>query len=72
MESASYCLTCNIRSICVKICDRVEKLLPKPRSGGHWKEFSTDNIDEVAVKWAFHRKGGKKKAHIYSDNYELT
>ena len=70
--SETFCLSCELRKVCVKICDRVEKLLPKPRSGGHKREFMTDNIDEVAVKWAFSRKGGKKKAHIYNDNFELS
>ncbi len=36
------CLNCYKRSDCKEICKEVEALLPKPRSGGHRKEFSVD------------------------------
>ena len=44
-----------------KPCKEVEDLLPKPRSGGHRKEFSCDpqTIEALATKTAFKIKYGK-------------
>lgn len=36
------CQNCVKREFCHEICSEVEKLLPKPRSGGHKKEITTD------------------------------
>ncbi len=66
-----FCLTCEKRKDCKKICPELEKILPKVRSGGNEKEFSTGNIEEVATKWAFNRKGKRKLPKIYNDNWEL-
>jgi hypothetical protein len=53
-----------------KVCKTVEKLLPKPRSGGHSKEFSTDNIEGV---WLMHKNkecGGRVHPKIYGHEWD--
>lgn len=49
-----------------KICNEVEALLPKPRSGGHRKEFSCDphKIEGLAVKRAFELIYGNKYQQV--------
>jgi len=72
MGKTSFCLDCDKRSTCKEICPELEKTLPKPRSGGNSKEFPTNNIDEVAIKWALGRRGRRKPNYLYNDNYELS
>jgi hypothetical protein len=43
----SSCSVCQSYTFCKVICKTVEAILPKPRGGGHRKEFSTGNIEEV-------------------------
>jgi hypothetical protein len=55
-----------------KICKAVERILPKPRSGGNRKEFSTDNIEGVwlgkKVKECGHRVQPKIFGHDWGDD----
>jgi hypothetical protein len=56
------CQFCGKRSDCKEICKEVEKLLPKPRSGGHRKEFACDpfKIEGLAADSAFKIKYGNR------------
>jgi len=61
------CATCTDMT-CLKdgkICKTVEKMLPKPRSGGHRKEFPTDNIEGVWVASKERESGWRVKPMIY-------
>jgi hypothetical protein len=55
-----------------KICKAVERILPKPRSGGNRKEFSTDNIEGVwlgkKAKECGHRVQPKIFGHDWGDD----
>lgn len=63
------CVTCK-QMRCLTdgvICKKVEKLLPKPRSGGNTGEFPTDNIEQVWVKHVERESGWRKKPHIQDE-----
>lgn len=63
------CTTCK-DMICIKdgkICKAVEKLLPKPRSGGHRKEFPTDNIEQVYYNFKSRENGWRVEPVIYEN-----
>ena len=47
-----------------KVCNKVEALLPKPRSGGHRKEFSTDNIEGV-YNYMREKETGMRKRPVH-------
>jgi len=69
MENA-FCQTCTART-CLntnKPCEEIEKLLPSKNKGRYWKEFPTDNIEEVAIKRAFELKYGKRKPKSPSED----
>lgn len=55
-----------------KICKAVERILPKPRSGGNRREFSTDNIEGVWLmkkeKECGHRVHPKIFGHDWGDD----
>jgi len=48
-NDAKFCLSCPKKPTCKSICPELEKILPKPRSGGHKKERvqSTDLLDHL-------------------------
>jgi hypothetical protein len=53
-----------------KLCTTVEKMLPKLRSGGHSKEFSSDKVE---ILYQLHREresGGRKKPHILNEKWD--
>jgi len=63
MSDTSFCLSCDKKPECKEICPELEKILPKPRSGGHRKEFPCDpqKIEGLANKRAFELRYGKKR-----------
>lgn len=58
---ASFCLSCEKRSLCAKICPELEKTLPKEGSGRLREEHSFDPniLEKIASKRAFEIKYGK-------------
>ena len=68
--SKATCLDCPTYKTCKEICPKVEAVLPKPRSGGHRKEFPTDKIEEVYAKNKDKEHGGRKLPKIYGDNWD--
>jgi hypothetical protein len=60
-NDAKFCISCPKKITCKSICPELEKTLPKPRSGGHSKEFPVDpqKLEGLAVKRAFELKFGK-------------
>ncbi len=50
-----------------KICKAVEKILPKPRSGGNRGEFSTDNVEILHQLVKERESGWRKKPHIQDE-----
>ena len=78
MEDTSFfgCKGCEQRPTCKKLCEPMEALLPKPRSGGHKKEKSVDPVifDKLIPDIANVRNklgGRKKKAVKYNDSWEI-
>lgn len=63
------CSDCSTRNICKEICPEIEAQLPKPRGGGHRKEFPTDNIEGIYQKVKDKEKGWRKQPNIYGDNW---
>jgi hypothetical protein len=66
------CSTCKDMT-CLKdgiICKAVEKLLPKPRSGGHRNEFPTDNIEGVWLMKKAKECGHRKYPHTYGHDHD--
>ena len=64
-EPLNTCATCK-QMRCLTdgvICKKVEKLLPKPRSGGHSKEFSSDKV-EILYQLHKERESGWRKQQI--------
>ena len=56
--------------VCVKsgkICVAVEKLLPKPRSGGHRNEFASDKVEILYQLQKEKESGWRKKPHIQNE-----
>jgi len=68
--SKATCLDCPTYKTCKEICPAVEAVLPKPRSGGHRKEFPTDKIEEVYAKHKERETGIRVKPKIYGDSLE--
>jgi len=70
LDNSSFCLGCKRREKCKVICKRLEKTLPKERSGGHKKEKSIDPqiIDKLNPEGKL--RGYQVKPHIYNDNWE--
>ena len=67
--SASFCLDCNKRSECKKICPELEKTLPKLTSGRLRGEHS---FDPYYLDYLEKRERGKRvKPKIYNDNWEI-
>jgi len=66
----SSCKECPEYKNCKEICPELEKILPKPRSGGHRKEFATDKIEEVYAHKNAKERGKQKSPCIYNDNWE--
>lgn len=69
------CTNCKKRDGCTEICDAIEKQLPKPRSGGNRKEFTTDpqTIDQLMpyIIGVRERLGIRSHNKIhYTDNWE--
>lgn len=68
----NHCVECK-NMVCVKtgiICRAVEKLLPKPRSGGHPKEFSSDKVEILHQLHKERESGRRKKPHIQPDGWD--
>ena len=63
---ASFCLTCNKRSECKKICPELEKTLPKPNTGRLRGEHSFDPywLDKLENK----EKGWRVKPTLYNSD----
>lgn len=53
-----------------KLCRKVERLLPKIRSGGHSKEFPSDNVEILYQLHKEKESGWRKKPHLISEDYE--
>jgi len=65
-----FCLECEKRPTCKKICPELEKELPKERGGGHNREFPTGNIEGVYNYQKEKETGLRKEPKIYGDNWE--
>jgi hypothetical protein len=66
----NHCVKCK-EMVCVntgQICKVVEKLLPKPRSGGHSKEFSSDKVEILYQLHKEKESGWRKKNHIIDEH----
>jgi len=63
-----FCNVCEVRSKCIKICDRLEKFLRQRKIGGYSERhikrkeilFPTSKLEEVATSRAFQLRFGKK------------
>ena len=67
-----FCLNCDKRDTCKEICPELEAVLPKPRGGGHKKEFPVDifKIRDMAdneIGREYTCGGGKRKKHSQED-----
>ena len=67
---AKGCSGCSRRAKCKKICDRIEKLLPKPTSGRLRGEHSFDPGLLDTVLLSRKSRGVQKKAVHYDGNSE--
>ena len=68
-EPLNTCATCK-QMRCLTdgiICKKVEKLLPRPRSGGHRGEFSSDKV-EILYQLAKEKESGWRKRPIFSSD----
>jgi len=68
------CVECK-NMVCIKdgrICKKVEKLLPKPRGGGHSKEQShpPDKIEILYHNTIYKRCGSRRMPNITQDGWD--
>jgi hypothetical protein len=71
MKSPFFCLKCEKRNKCIKICDKLEKILPRPSSGRMRRgEHSFDPfiLDNITMRRK--KQGYRHKPRIYNDNWE--